>query len=120
MFNAQNSGYSLADVGALLNNRNDDCGFGNNGAWWIIVLFLFIFMGGWGRNGFGYDNGYRNGTDSGIYDNYVLNSDFASLRDYCQKNGLVFEGLDTNDLPKEELFLRRSHKITFKQEERNV
>ena len=79
MFNAQNSGYSLADVGALLNNRNDDCGFGNNGAWWIIVLFLFIFMGGWGRNGFGCDNGYRNGTDSGIFDNYVLNSDFASL-----------------------------------------
>lgn len=29
-------------------------------------------------------------------------SDFASLRDYCEKNGLVFEGLDTNDLPEKE------------------
>lgn len=78
MFNAQNSGYSLADVGALLDNRNGDCGFGNNGAWWIIVLFLFIFMGGWGRNGF-CENGCTNAATAGVLDNYVLNSDFASL-----------------------------------------
>ena len=26
-------------------------GFGNNGAWWIIILFLFAMMGGWGNNG---------------------------------------------------------------------
>ena len=25
--------------------------FGNNGAWWIIILFLFAMMGGWGNNG---------------------------------------------------------------------
>ena len=24
--------------------------FGNNGAWWIIILFLFAMMGGWGNN----------------------------------------------------------------------
>ena len=25
--------------------------FGNNGAWWIIILFLFAMMGNWGNNG---------------------------------------------------------------------
>ena len=43
MFN--NQGYSLSDIAAVSN----DNGFGgNNGAWWIIILFLFCFMGnGW-------------------------------------------------------------------------
>lgn len=26
-------------------------GFGGNGAWWIIILFLFAMMSGWGNNG---------------------------------------------------------------------
>lgn len=47
-------------------------GYGNGGmfgdSWiWIIVLFLF----GWGRNGFGGNNG--------VTDGYVLTSDFANL-----------------------------------------
>lgn len=42
---------SAADFAAVCgNNRNDGNGmFGDNGAWWLIVLLLF----GWGRNGFG-------------------------------------------------------------------
>lgn len=32
-------------------------GFMNDGAWWIIILFLFAFNGGWGRN-----NGYGGGS----------------------------------------------------------
>lgn len=40
-----------ADIAAVTNGGNSD-GFGDgNGAWWLIVLFLFA-MGGWG-NGFG-------------------------------------------------------------------
>lgn len=31
--------------------------FGNNGAWWIIILFLFAMMGGWGNNGNNAGNG---------------------------------------------------------------
>lgn len=43
MFNG-NSGYSLADVAAATGNNGM---FGNDaGAWWIIILFLFCFMGG--------------------------------------------------------------------------
>lgn len=42
------SNYSLADIRAATENDRDD-GFG--GAWWIIILFLFVFMGGglWGN-----------------------------------------------------------------------
>lgn len=41
-----------ADIAAVTNGGNND-GFGDgNGAWWLIVLFLFA-MGGWGNNGFG-------------------------------------------------------------------
>lgn len=32
-------------------------GFGNNGAWWIIILFLFAMMGGWNNNGNNGNNG---------------------------------------------------------------
>lgn len=36
---------------------NNGCGFGGDGAWWLLVLFLFAFNGnGWG-NGFGNANG---------------------------------------------------------------
>ena len=42
-----NDGYSLADLAAVNNE-----GFGGNGAWWIIILFLFAFMNG----GFGFNN----------------------------------------------------------------
>lgn len=48
--------YSLSDVAAVT-GRNDYGDFGN-GSWWIIVLFLFAFMG----NGFG---GYRNPAPNG-------------------------------------------------------
>lgn len=52
-------GLSAADVGAVLgaNNRGGGFGFGGDGAWWLIVLFLFALSGnGWG-NGFGGGNG---------------------------------------------------------------
>ncbi len=50
-------------------------GWGDNGALWLIVLFLFIFAGGWGRNGFGGNGG---GQGSAI-DGYILTSDFANI-----------------------------------------
>ena len=52
MFN-QTSGYSLADIATATGGNNS--GFGNDW-WWIILLFLFIGMGG---NGFG-ANGRNN------------------------------------------------------------
>lgn len=54
MFNTSN-GYSLADIAAATGGngyRNGDDGMWSNGAWWIIILFLFCFNG-WGGNGWG-------------------------------------------------------------------
>ena len=48
--------------------------FGNNGAWWIIILFLFAMMGGWGNNGNGANNGgfaYVPYNMGGYQQNYV-------------------------------------------------
>lgn len=63
-------GMSPADFAAVTGGN----GFGGeNGAWWLIVLFLFA-MGGWGNNGFGGNgSGVQNGFDhsavmSGIND----------------------------------------------------
>jgi len=51
MFNGNSP--SLADIAAVTgNNRSNDSGWGDNGAWWIIVFVLFFAFGGWG-NGFG-------------------------------------------------------------------
>ena len=49
MFNAT-QGYSLSDIAAVTGSNNNGWGSGD-GAWWIILLFLFA--GGWGNNGWG-------------------------------------------------------------------
>lgn len=64
-----------ADLSAVMGGNNDGFG-GGNGAWWLIVLFIFAIFGGWG-NGFGGGNAGGNG---GAYENYVLASDFATLQ----------------------------------------
>ena len=79
MFNSNTNGYSLSDIAAATGNdrNNNDC-FGGNGAWWIIILFLFCFAGGWGncRGGL---FGREGSTASGITDGYILTSDFANI-----------------------------------------
>ena len=67
------SGLSASDVLALTNTRSGSSndGWGDNGAWWIILFLIF----GWGRNGFG--GGY--GSGSGVGENYVLATDFATI-----------------------------------------
>lgn len=70
-----NSEMSPADIAALTRNNSGDGLFGgNNGAWFLIILFLFAFMGwggGWNGNG---------GGSQGAANNYVLASDFATLQ----------------------------------------
>lgn len=74
---------SLSSDGAVMTmpvqpantNGGNGWGFGGDGAWWIIILFLFVFCG-WGGNW----GGNRNAnTDSGVVDGYVLTSDFANV-----------------------------------------
>lgn len=54
---------SLSDIAAV---TRDNDGFGGGNGWWIILLLLLL--GGRGFN------------NSGAADNYVLNSDFATLQ----------------------------------------
>ena len=63
-----------ADFAAVTGNNNNGT-WGDGGAWWIIILFLFVFCG-WGGNGFG---GNRNVGGAGVVDGYVLTSDFANI-----------------------------------------
>lgn len=70
-----NENYTLSDIAAATGSRANDGFMGGNGAWWIIILFLFAFMGyggGWGARG-------NNGTDGSVMNNYVLTSDFSQL-----------------------------------------
>lgn len=41
---------SLSDIAAVTRNADNES-WGSGGAWWIIVLFLFMFGAGWNRNG---------------------------------------------------------------------
>lgn len=68
-------------------NSGGNGGFGwdGNGSWFIIILFLFAFLG-WGNNGWG-NNG---GNSGGVVDGYVLSSDFANIE---RKIDLINGGL---------------------------
>ena len=45
-------------------------GFGGENGWWVILFIILLF--GWGRNGYGNNNG-------SVMDGYVLTSDFANI-----------------------------------------
>ena len=71
---------SLSDGGvqatmpvAPVNSSNGSFGWGGEGSWFIIILFLFAFLG-WGNGGWG-----NNGNNGGVVDGYVLTSDFANV-----------------------------------------
>lgn len=61
MFNSANSCYSLSDIAAAT-GKNDNNGWGGDGSWWIVILFLLAFSGGWGGYGFGGGVGGRGAT----------------------------------------------------------
>lgn len=52
------NGLSAADVAAVTGNGNGGFGnWGGDGAWWLIILFLFIFNGNWGNGNWGGNGG---------------------------------------------------------------
>ena len=82
---------SLSDGGAPMltmpvqPTNSGGFGFGGDGAWWLIVLFLFAFCG-WGGNGWGNNAG----NSGGVVDGYVLASDFSNIE---RKMDLINGGL---------------------------
>ena len=71
--NYSDGALSPSDVALITGNAGNNCnnGWGENGAWWIILFLIF----GWGRNGYG----SFGGNSGGAADNYVLASDFAQV-----------------------------------------
>ena len=54
-----NEGRGAADLAAIM---KDGDGWGGDGAWWLIILFLFMFNGNWG-GGNAYEAGVQRGFD---------------------------------------------------------
>ena len=63
---------SPADIAAVCGNSRggDGFGFGDQSGWWIILLFLCLFNGGWNGNG-GYGG---NGGNGGFVPYYLANN----------------------------------------------
>lgn len=91
--NELTNGLSAADVAAVTGN-NGFGAFNGDGAWWLIVLFLFAFANG--RNGFfgGGDNG--NGMQRG-FDQQALISNQNSILQQLNTNAMLLQqsGCDT-------------------------
>lgn len=96
-----NEGISVADALALRNGSGD--GFGDNGAWWIVILALLF---GWGRNGggFGGNDGYNAccvpATAQGMTDAFNFNQLDNGLRGLEQGlcNGFYTQAQQVNSV----------------------
>lgn len=68
---SEEMGVSMGDALQMATRANDGNCFGGNGAWWIIVLFLFMFGNGgfWGNRGNG-----QPVTDSSLCDAMNFNN----------------------------------------------
>ena len=66
-------GMGAADIAAITRG-NDGFGWGGDGAWWLIILFLFMFNGNWG-NGWGYggNSGVGSEVQRGFDQSAVMN-----------------------------------------------
>ena len=112
MFNTSTGCYSLADIAAATGGGRGNNGWGDDGSWWIILLFLFAFGGwgngnGWGGNGggttreeisYGFDmNGLENGIrgiQQGICDGfYAQNS--TMLQGFNGLNNAITSGTNS-------------------------
>lgn len=59
MFNGGNADFSMPVIPAGYANNGNNGGWGDNGAWWIIVFVLFFAFGGNGFGGWGGGNGVQ-------------------------------------------------------------
>lgn len=78
---------SLADIAAVTgNNGNNNGGWGDGNGWWVLII-LFALFGGWGRNGYGNDNGSNGGGNMSYVPylmNGVWNNGALTRADLCQ------------------------------------
>lgn len=90
MFNS-NGGYSIADIAAVTGNRGSESWGAGDGAWWIIILFLFVFCG-WGNGG------WSNGGGSAMQ-GALTRADLCQDMNFADVQGgvrAISEGMNTN------------------------
>ena len=74
--------YYETDIPVMSTGGNNGFGFGNDGAWWIIILLLF----GWGGNGgFGFGN---RGGDTAMYVDGAINRGFDTQTIVSKLDGI--------------------------------
>lgn len=66
-----NEGMGAADIAAVTRG-NDGFGFNGDGAWWLIILFLFMFNGNWGNGGYG-NGGVGSEVQRGFDQSAIMN-----------------------------------------------
>ena len=82
------NGYNLSDIAAVTRSGSGFDSWGGDGAWWLILLFLF----GWGGNGWGAGG---NGTRSEIAYGFDINNLENGIRGI--QNGLADGFYEVND-----------------------
>ena len=83
-----NGEMGAADIAAIMGENN---GFGGGSAWWLIILFLFMFNG-WGGNWGGYGNGGGVGSEvQRGFDQSAVMSGLGSIQS-AVTNGFVDTG----------------------------
>lgn len=89
----QNRGLDPNMVAAMMNNNRGGCGWGDMGAWWIVILLIF----GWGGFGNGFGGGFNGrGTAQGLADlGSLVNNDAGRelLMSAIQGNGTAISQL---------------------------
>lgn len=97
-----------ADIAAVTgNNRNNDNSWGGDGAWWIIILFLFVFCG-WGNNSWGNGVGSQGSayTDAAIqrgFDNQAVISKLDGITQGICDSTFALNNTMTNGFANAEL-----------------
>ena len=81
---------SAADIAAVTRGNDGFGGWGGDGAWWLIILFLFIFNGNWGNWGGGYGNGGAYSEVQRGFDQSAVMSGLGAIQ-----NGITTGFVDT-------------------------
>ena len=85
-----NSNCASVPLVANLDGNGSNGGWGDTGAWWIVLFVLFFAFGGFGNNGWG-GNGYGNGyTDAAIqrgFDNQAVVSKLDGINTNILQTG---------------------------------
>ena len=63
---------SAADIAAVTGSNGGFGGWGGDGAWWLIILFLFIFNGNWGNGNWGGNGGTYSEVQRGFDQSAVM------------------------------------------------